>query len=234
MKLIDSLLAAGLVLTLALPASAEEIRSVEIGDAGIVYDYESLETGVSILTLNAVIDETNDSLRGLKNSDRRRLARLGQLIYQCRLMLYRPDRNSAPNVKDPVLVSRNYSLFTGVDLELGAGERMGIQVRALRAVDDASLFSPTLGDRDSGSGMWEIAGQSAAIDLRQFNINMLKESDLVETSDNFDIIVRFPVFQLEKPVNQWIYNFSLGDFRQAVRHVDRNCTPARLVELTAD
>ena len=49
--------------------------------------------------------------------------------------------------------------------------------------------------------------------------------------ESIDIAIRFPVFQLEKPVNQWTYNFALADFKQAVRRIDEDCAPARLVDL---
>jgi hypothetical protein len=221
------------LLFLATPCVlADEIRNLRIGSAEIVYDHQTTETGVAILTLAAVVAETNNSLRGLKNTDQRRLSKLGQLIYQCKLMLYKPAQGGrAPGVKDPVLVSRNYSLFTGVNLSLAADERAGIRAQALRAIDDASLFTPALGGGDTQKEIWQTVGEGSAINLRQFNVNILKETDLIETSASIDINVRFPVFQLEKPVFQWNYNFDLKDFRQAVRHIDDNCTPARFGEL---
>ena len=54
---------------------------------------------------------------------------------------------------------------------------------------------------------------------------------LISTAESIDIIARFPIFQLEKPVSRWSYNFNLRDFKQAIRHIDENCTPTRFVEL---
>ena len=135
---------------------------------------------------------------------------------------------------DPVLVSKNYSLFTDVDMVLAANERMGIRVQALKAVDDNSLFTPTLGDNDTQAGVWETVDESSSINMRQFTLTVLKESDLIDTSESVDIIVRFPVFQVQKPVRQWNYNFNLQGFRQAVRHADENCTAERLLQLVKE
>ncbi len=232
MKLINTLMSAFFVVAMSSALAADEVKTASFGNAEVAYDYQSTETGVSILTLIALVSETNNSLRGLKNTDRRRLARLGQLVYQCKLMLYRPTQSDAAlDAKAPILISRNYSLFTGVDLRLGVDERVGILAQALKAVDDDSLFTASLGDEETVKGMWEIVGEGAEVDLKQFNINLVKESDLIQSAESIDINVRFPVFQLEKPVYQWNYNFSLKDFNKAVQYVDQNCTPARLREL---
>ncbi|MDH3761550.1 MAG: hypothetical protein OEU50_11260 [Gammaproteobacteria bacterium] len=221
---------AALVMTSA--AGATDVKSVSIGDVEVLYDYRKNETGIAILTLIAQVAETNNSLRGLKNTDRRRLGKLGQLIYQCKLMQYKSDKNdSAGDAGQPFLISKNYSLFTGVELSLAADERVGIQAQALQAVDDESLFSPALGKGGTHKGMWETVAQGSAINLKQLNVNVFSESDLIETSESIDIVVRFPVFQLKKPVSQWSYNFMLKDFKQAIRHIDENCTSARLLEL---
>ena len=231
MKLINTLVSTLLVAAVAQGAIAEEVKNVRIGNAEIAYNYETTETGMAILTLIALVAETNNSLRGLKNTDRQRLGKLGQLIYQCKLMLYKPDSNGGKvGVNDPVLVSKNYSLFTGVDLSLATDERMGIQVQALQAVDDGSLFSPTLGEGGKQKDIWETVGEGEALNLDQFSVNLLKESNIIESAESIDVVVRFPVFQLEKPVRQWSYNFGMSDFKQAVRHTDENCTPARLME----
>ncbi len=232
MKLINTLMSAFFVLAMASAFAADDVKTAGFGNAEVAHDYQSTETGVSILTLIALVSETNNSLRGLKNTDRRRLAKLGQLVYQCKLMLYRPAKGEAtPDAKAPVLISRNYSLFTGVDLLLGVDERLGIQAQALKPVDDASLFTASLGGEETLRGMWEILGEGTQVDLKQFNINLVKESDFIQSAESIDIAVRFPVFQLEKPVYQWHYNFDLKDFNRAVKHVDKNCTPARLREL---
>lgn len=221
-----------LLATAACLATATEIKTVEIGTAEIVYDYETTENGVAILTLIGLVAETNNSLRGLRNSDPRRLGKLGQLLYQCRLVVYPSDRTAgAVGAKDPVLISKNYGLFTGVDIALAADERVGVQVQALQIVDTASLFSETLGEQAAQTEVWETVGDGTPVDLRQFNVNLLQQDDLVQASESIDIAIRFPVFQLDKPVNQWTYNFALADFKRAVRRIDEDCAPARLVEL---
>lgn len=233
MKLITTLLSTLLVLTISSVFAADEVSTVNIGNAEVSYNYHLTDTGVAILALIALVPETNNSLRGLKNTDPRRLGKLGQLIYQCKLMLYKPDKsNRGVGAKDPVLISKSYSLFTGVNLQLAADERVGIQAQVLQAVDDDSLFTTSLGEKGMHKRIWETLGEDTAINLKQFNINVLDETDLIETSENIDIVVRFPVFQLEQPVSQWSYNFDLKDFKQAIRHVDENCTSVRLVQLS--
>lgn len=233
MKLITTLLSTLLVLTISSAFAADEVSTVNLGNAEVSYNYQLTDTGVAILSLIALVPETNNSLRGLKNTDRRRLGKLGQLIYQCKLMLYKPDKsNRSVGAKDPILISKSFSLFTGVNLQLTADERVGIQAQVLQAVDDDSLFTTSLGERGMHKRMWETLGEDTAINLKQFNINVLDATDLIEASESIDIVVRFPVFQLEQPVSQWSYNFDLKDFKQAVRHVDENCTAVRLVELS--
>lgn len=232
MKKIVALLGGALLATGTWFASAAEIKTVAIGDAEIVYDYETTESGVAILTLIGLVPETNNSLRGLKNSDPRRLSKLGQLLYQCKLVAYLSDKAAGGAIaKDPVLISKNYGLFTGVDISLDADERVGVQVQALRAVDAASLFSDQLGGQASLAEAWETVGDGVPVELRQFNVNLLQQDDLVQASESIDIAIRFPVFQLDKPVNQWTYNFTLADFKQAVRRIDEDCAPAKLVDL---
>jgi hypothetical protein len=232
MKLINTLIFMLFSLSMSPVFAAEEVKTLNIGAARVSYNYQPTDTGVETLTLVALVSETNNSLRGLKNMDQRRLSKLGQLIYQCKLMLYKNDKsNSAIDAKAPILISKNYSLFTGVDLPLAADERVGIQAEALQTVDQESLFSPTLGDAETLKKKWETLGEGSAVNLKQFNVNMLHETDLISTAESIDIVARFPIFQLEKPVSQWIYNFNLRDFKQAIRHIDENCTPTRFVEL---
>ncbi len=232
MKLVHTLISALFVMTISSASAAGEVKTFSIGDTEVVYDFQPIETGGAILTLNALVSETNNSLRGLKNTDQRRLSKLGQLIYQCKLMLYKHDKNDHTiSAKDPILVSRNYSLFTGVDLRLAREERVGIRAEALQTADDNSLFTPTLGSIDPLRKMWETVGEKAAINLKQINVNVLNESNIIETSDSIDIVARFPIFQLEKPVSQWSYNFNLKNFKQAIQHIDENCTPTRFLEL---
>lgn len=232
MKFIGTLIPGFCVLTIVFPVAAVEIKTVNIGDAMVVYNYQSVgEKGVA-LTLNALVSETNDSLRGLKNTDRRRLGKLGELIYQCKLLVYKASTSdNSVDTKAPILISQNYSLFTGIDLPLDADDRVGIQAQALQNVDDNSLFTPALGGEDIHRMIWENVDAGAAINLKQLNVNVLKETDVIKTAENMDIIIRFPAFQMEKPVYQWSYNFNLKDFKQAVQHADENCTPVRIMEL---
>ncbi len=232
MKLTVNVLTACIVLVLSFSGSATEFKTVNYGAASVVYDYQQASDEVATLSLNALVTETNDSLRGLKNSDRRRLGKMGQLIYQCKLLL----RTSAKSASDtspntPMLVSRNYSLFTDVDLPLAAGKRLGIKVRSLQPVDGNSLFSPTLGQQNVQSEVWANLGEGSSINLKHLDVNVLQETDVINTAENIDIIVRFPIFQMQEAVNQWSYNFNVKDFRQAVRHADENCTLEKLAEL---
>lgn len=232
MKLTNTLIYMLFLLPISSVFATEEVKTLNIGAAKVSYNYQPTDTGVETLTLVALVSETNNSLRGLKNMDQRRLSKLGQLIYQCKLMLYKNDKNnSAIDAKAPILISKNYSLFTGVDLPLAPDERLGIQAEALQTVDQESLFSPTLGDAQTLRRKRETLDGSSAVNLKQFNVNMLHETDLISTAESIDIIARFPIFQLEKPVSRWSYNFNLRDFKQAIRHIDENCTPTRFVEL---
>ena len=230
MNIITRLLTGLAVLACPWVYAAQNGDSVVFGDATVYYDYRSSDSGMAVLTLSAVVAETNDSLRGLKNTDRQRLGKLGQLIYQCRLMLYRPAVDEAA-VGSPVLISNNYSLYTGVDQPLAANERLGVRARGLRAVDEASLFTASLGGQPRTAEMWASDPPGTVANLRQLDLNLLGENDAIESFDSLDIEVRFPIFQLDKPVEQWSYRFDLTDFRRAHRHIDDNCTPARLVEL---
>jgi len=231
MKLISTLIATLFVLTFSSVYAVDEVETINIGVAEVSVNYQTTDTGVAILTLVARVPETNDSLRGLKNADRRRLSKLGQLNYQCKLMLYQSDKNKRTfDAKDLSLISRNYSLFTGVDLHLAADQRVGIQVEGLQAVDDSSLFTATLGNGEPLKKNWNSV-ESSAINLKQFDVNVLDEPELIETSESIEILIRFPIFQMETPVSEWRYNFNLKDFKQAIRHVDENCTPARFKTL---
>ncbi len=232
MKLTNTLISALLVLTISSDVAADEVKIVNIGDAEVFYNYQPTVAEVATLTLVALISETNNSLRGMKNLDQRRLSKLGQLIYQCKLIMYKPNKGDRTfDPEDPILISKNYSLFTGVDLPLAADERIGIQAEALQTFDEESLFTATLGVGDTLKKIWETQGVGSAINLKQFNINVLKETDIIETSESIDIVARFPIFQLKKPASQWSYNFRLKDFKQAIQHVDENCTPIKLMEL---
>ena len=232
MKLTNTLISTLFILTLSSVFAADEVKTIHIGAADVSFNHQTTDTGVAILTLVAQVPETNNSLRGLKNIDQRRLSKLGYLVYQCKLMLYKSDKiGGTINAKDPILISRNYSLFTGVDLPLAASERAGIQVEALQAVDDSSLFTATLGDGETLKTKWETVGDGSTINLKQFDVNVLNETDLIETSESIEIVARFPIFQMEKPVSQWRYNFILKDFKQAVQHIDENCTPVKFMAM---
>lgn len=232
MKLISTLISGFFVLTLSLPAAADEIKTVNIGDAVVIYDFQPAGEEAVTLTLSALVAETNDSLRGLKNTDRRRLSKLGELIYQCKLLLYKSAKGDpVVDPTAPILISQNFSLFTGVDLPLAADERVGIQAQTLQSVDVDSLFSPTLGGRDIHKNFWEDLDAGAETNLKQVNVNVLSDVDAIKSAENLDIMIRFPVFQVEKPVSQWSYNFNLTDFKQAVQHANENCTPDRLMAL---
>jgi len=232
MKMTNTVIAALLVLTTSLEATADEVKTVSIGATEVSYNYEPSAAEVTTLTLVALISETNNSLRGLKNLDQRRLSKLGQLIYQCKLMLYKADKGDRSfDVKGPILISKNYNLFTGVDLPLAADERVGIQAEALQTVDEESLFTATLGGGDTLKKVSGTQARGSVANLKQFNVSVLTETDLIETSESIDIDVRFPIFQFKKPVSQWSYNFRLEDFKQAIQHIDENCTPIKLIEL---
>lgn len=232
MKPVIALLLVSFVLLHAIRAGAEEIRNEKIGNVEMVYDFTTTQTGVAILTLDALVSETNNALRGLRNTDSRRPSELGQLIYQCKLMLYKSVGASDPvGANAPVLIAKNFSLYTGANLILAANERMGIRVQALPEIDEASLFTASLGGRKSQTELWDTTGDGDVVDLRQFAVNLLKESGVIETSESLDITVRFPVFQIEKPARQWSYNFDVTDFKRAARRIDEDCTPASLVDL---
>ena len=231
MKPFNTLLLAALIAGVS-SLQAAEVKSVSFGNTVVFYEYETTESEVAIMTLNALVNETNNSLRGLKNTDRRRLGKLGQLIYQCKLMLYKSaEEDREHDIGGPMLISKNYSLYSGVNQRLAPDERIGIRVEALRDVDEASLFTASLGSREPLAARWEVPAIAGAGDLRQFDVNLLQQDDIVAGSESLDIVVRFPVFQLEKPVREWFYNFDLRDFKQAVRHIDENCTPTNMAEL---
>jgi hypothetical protein len=232
MKLINTLISTLFVLTFSSVFAADTVETTNIGNAEVSSYYQLTDTGVAILTLVARVSETNNALRGLKNLDQRRLSKLGQLTYQCKLMLYKSDKNNQSfDEKDLNLTSRNFSLFTGVDLPLAADERLGIQVEALQTMADSSLFTANLGNQNSLRKERETVDDGSNINLEQFDINVLNETDLIETSESIEIVARFPIFQLEKPVSQWRYNFNLKDFKQAVAHIDENCTPIKFIAL---
>ena len=232
MKLIGVLIPSIVALTTSIVFAANEYKTVKIGDSEVVFNYRPLEEGVATLTVTSLVYENNDTLRGIKNTDQRRLRKLGQLIYQCRLLLYKPDKSdSIVNSKDPVMISKNYSLITDVDLKLSPHERVGIQIQSLQVVDDKSLFTPTLGALNIQKELQDFVDEGYPVNLKQLSLNILQETDLLKTAESVDINVRFPVFQLEKPVHQWIYSFNVRDFKRAIEFTDKNCTPAKFMDL---
>jgi len=232
MKLMGTSIFGLVVLTISFVSVADEYKTVKFGDAEVVYNYRPLEEGVATLTLTSLIYENNDSLRGIKNTEQRRLSKLGQLIYQCKLLLYKPDKSdSIVNSKDPILISKNYSLFTDVNFQLAIDEGVGIQVQSLQVVDDKSLFTPTLGTHDSKKGVQKYLGEGEAINLKHLSLNVLQGTDLLESAETVEVNVRFPAFQLEKPVHQWSYSFNAKDFKQAIQYTYQNCTLEKLMDL---
>lgn len=232
MKLTGLLISAGLILMVSSVSAANDYKTVKFGEAEVAYNFSPPEEGVATLTVTALVYETNDSLRGVKNSDQRRLSKLGQLIYQCKLLQYKPTKSDSElNLKDPVLVSKNYSLFSGVDLELASHEGVGIQVEAIQVTDDESLFTSTLGNPNNHKVVHDYLGRNASINLRQISLHVLNESDILQTAESVDINIRFPVFQLESPAHQWRYSFNMIDFKQAIKYTDEQCTPDRLMRL---
>ncbi len=232
MKLMSALISSFVVLTISNVFAADEYKTVKIGDSEVVFNYSPLEEGVATLTVTSLVYENNDTLRGIKNTDQRRLRKLGQLIYQCRLLLYKPNKSdSTVNSKDPIMISKNYSLITDVDLKLSTYERVGIRVQSIQVVDDKSLFLPTLGSLNIEKEIQGYLGEDYPVNLKNLSLNILQETDLLETAESVDINVRFPVFQLEKPVHQWNYSFNVKDFKRSIKYTDENCTPAKFMDL---
>jgi hypothetical protein len=118
-----------------------------------------------------------------------------------------------------------------VNLPLDADDRVGIQAQTLQTVDDNSLFRASMGDQVTHRKLWENLDAGTATNLKQVDVNVLQESNAIKTAESIDIMIRFPVFQQEKPVSQWSYNFILKDFKQAVQHINENCTPVKFIEL---
>ena len=227
MKVSNLLVTSLIVAALLADVTAKETKTLRFGATEVSFDKQQNKSGSTILTLIAQIPETNDVLRGLKNSDQRRLSKLGLLVYQCKLLV-QPADTGDNNIEDktPALTSRSFSLFTGVNLPLDVDQRIGIQIKALPAIDETSLFNVGLVNVDTLKTWWQILGEGAALNLEQFDLGLLSESDLFETSESVEITARFPIFQMAEPVTEWRYHFNLTDFRQAVRYIDDNCTPS--------
>ncbi len=227
MNLVHLLISSLITVTFSADVAAEGTKTLRFGATEVSFDHQKNKSGSTIFTLIAQIPETNDSLRGLKNTDQRRLSKLGQLVYQCKLLVEAADAgDNGIEDKTPALTSRSYSLFTGVDLPLGVDQRIGIKVNALQAINETSLFNVGLGDIDTLKTQWQTLGEGTSLNLEQFDLGLLNESDLFETSKSVEITARFPIFQMAEPVTEWRYHFELTDFRQAVRYIDENCTPS--------
>lgn len=230
MKFANTSIFAFFVLVFSPVFATDTIETTNFGKAEVSSYYQLTDKGVAILTLVARVPEINNALRGLKNSDQRRLSKIGQLTYQCKLLLYKSEKNKQTFDQNNLnLTSRNYSLFTGVNLPLAPDERLGIQIEALQTIADNSLFGANLGNQNSLRKESETVSDSSNINLQQFDVNVLNDSNLIETSESIEIVARFPVYQLEKPVSQWRYNFNLKDFKQAIQYIDENCTPINLI-----
>lgn len=214
------------ILTAAISAGvvADNVEDIRFGDTEVSYDFQQTKSGSTILTLIAQVPETNDVLRGLKNSDQRRLSKRGLLIYQCKLLMLVTNDHAGNNGKAPALTSRSFSLFTGVDLPLRADQRIGIQINALPAINETSLFNASLAEVDTLERRWETLGKGVALNLQQFDLG-LSDSGLFETSESVEINARFPIFQMARPVTEWRYHFKLAGFKQAIRYIDERCTP---------
>lgn len=206
---------------------ADEVKMPSFGTTEVTFDLEKNKSGATIFTLIAQIPETNNLLRGLKNTDQRRLSKLGQLVYQCKLLV-RQLSSDEYSIDDsaPALTARNFSLFTGVDLPLSVDQRIGVQVNALQTINESSLFDVRFGDGDTLKTRWQILGEGTALNLKQFDLGLFSESELFETSQSVEITARFPIFQMTQPVTEWRYHFNLRDFNRAVRYIDENCTPS--------
>lgn len=232
MKLKSMMITGFFILSVSVVFAADEFKSVKIGDAEVVFNFRPMNEGVAILTVSSLVYENNDSLRGIKNSDQRRISKLGQLIYQCRLLVYKPDKSvSTVNLKDPFMESKNYSLNTDVDFTLTTREKAEIQVQTLQVVDEKSLFTSTLGTTDFQQEFQDYVGEGERVNLKQLDLKVLQKEGILEAAESVDVTVRFPVFQLEQPVNQWHYSFNLKDFNKAIKYTDENCTPAKLMDL---
>lgn len=214
------------------PLVAQQLMTERFGEAEVVYGYQPLKAGAATLTLTAIVNENNDALRGLRNSDQRRLSRLGQLIYQCKLLVNKPKQtDTVISSKDPILLSRNYSLVTGVDLALSEQDSVAVEIHVIPQIKDKRLFGRSMGGSHGSEVLETRVGQGRSLNMRRIDLDVLDESGLMASAESVDISVRFPAFQLQRPVHQWRYSFNMRDFGRAVQYADANCTIERLMEL---
>lgn len=218
--------------SVSVTASAAEYKTLMIGNSEVVYDFMPLDKGIASLTMTATLSENNDSFRNTKNNDLRRLSKLGQLIYQCKLMLYQADQVKGINSSAaPILVSKYYSLLTNVDLQLNPNESVGIDVHALDIYDNNSLFTPTLGSQQNISFFRDSLEKGQSTNLKRLNLDVLTQKDIMGSAESVYIDIRFPIFQLNKAVNQWSYSFNVLDFKKAIRYIDDNCSHQKIMDL---
>ena len=232
MRIINQIMILAISLLNALAVNAAELKTVRLGDAQVLYQLQPLEEGTATLTLTALVYENNDSLRGLKNQDPRRLSKLGQLAYQCKLLLHKPLQGSQViDSKDPVLVSKNFTLFTDVNMTLQASEQVGIQMQLLKLPGADSLFTASLGRTEYNPVINSFVGGERPVKLQRLDLDGLSSEKLLESAEALNIDLRFPAFQLHKPARQWNYSFALADFKRAVQHTEQNCSADKFREI---
>ena len=204
---------------------ANQYKSLTFGAAEVIYDFKPLEKDFATLTITASINENNDSYRNTKNSDLRRLGKLGQLIYQCKLLLYQTDPVVRQDSKEtPLVISKYFSLLTNVDQRLPEDHSVGIDVHTLAAFDSASLFSPSFGTPQQDNNFSDTVKQGSIRNLKRINLDVLSQKDQLKDVESLYLDIRFPVFQLNQPVNQWSYSFNIQEFQKAISHTDEHCS----------
>ena len=228
-----NLLVISLVSTIfSLEVIAQEVKTLRFGTTEVSVGYETTKYGSTIFTMIAQLPETNDLRRGLKNTDQRRLSKLGQLVYQCKLLVPSADMDSSSlTANNPALTARNFSLYTGVDLLIGEAQQVGIQAKSLQVPGANSLFNVRLDKVVPQQTRWETVGEGNALNLKQFDLGSVIESDLIESSESVEITARFPIFQMEEPANEWRYHFDLVEFKKAVGYIDENCKASAFSDL---
>lgn len=211
---------------------ADEFKTLAIGNAEVVYDFQPLEKGSATLTITASITENNDLYRNKKNKDSRRLSKLGQLIYQCKIMLYQPvqvEMVSSPDT--PILISSNYSLLTNVNFQLNTNDSVGINVYTLDVIDEKSLFTPTLGNSRHKNFFRDRIKIESVTNIERLNLDIFSKYNILKNAESVYIDIRFPIFQLNKTVNEWGYSFNVLDFKKAIQHTNENCSQKNIMNL---
>lgn len=233
MKLFFVVLSAMVSMFFSFTSIGDVIKSTNIGEVEITYSYEPLDEGRVSFSITSVLDEYDSPFRSILNKDQRRLSKIGQLIYQCKLMLYNTGVSQViTNDTDSVLVSRYFALLTNVDMELGKKDIVGVHVYAADEIaGKKNRPSPTVGIQEYLSADQGLIGQARALNLKKLNIDSLIQADIIGKADILNIDLRFPVFQLKKPVKKWTYEFELKNFKKAITHTDEQCTPQNLMGL---